>query len=283
MPPRATRASPAPARYGSHQSAADGAAIAATQASLLAQANAAAHTPAAQSRARASAPGTSGARRLFSLGAAPLQGAIGKGGGRRRNHTKSKAVFSAVRATYQKGELMHKKTGSIYYRGKCNFGKNDKFKDMLAKCFLAETLRWNDALKLYTAKIYTEKQLEKIKEAHKSMDDEEAADLEEAEVDPDLFEFEEFKKPIITSMPIKIEDKMLHAFGGMTYPWKEILKQMGYEFKSNINGQQAQLWVGPDDIKIELMDQFIDYGFELDEYDGLDEQEAEEAGFADHE
>ena len=39
-----------------------------------------------------------------------------------------------------------------------------------------------------------------------------------------------------------------------------------------INGQQAQLWVGPADIKQELMDQFLDYGFELDEHDGVDEE-----------
>ena len=58
---------------------------------------------------------------------------------------------------------------------------------------------------------------------------------------------------------------------------------MGYEFKSVINGQQAQVWVGPADIKQELIDQFLDYGFELDEYDGVDDEEqpADEQ-FADH-
>ena len=59
---------------------------------------------------------------------------------------------------------------------------------------------------------------------------------------------------------------------------------MSYEFKNVINGQQAQLWVGPADIKQELMDQFLDYGFELDEYDGVadvEEQPADEQ-FEDH-
>ena len=93
----------------------------------------------------------------------------------------------------------------------------------MQKIFLAEPLRWNDALKVYTAKVYNEKQLDKSKDAHKSMDAEEAADLEKTEnqVNASVFNFDKFKLPIISSMPINFDDKMLHAFGGMTYPWKE--------------------------------------------------------------
>ena len=216
-----------------------------------------------------------------------MQGAIGKGGGRRRNNDKkSEAVFSAVRATYQKGDLMNQETGAVYYRGKPRFGKNSKYKELMQTIFLAEPLRWNDQLKVYTAKVYNETQLDKAKDAHKSLDDEEKADLEKSnnEVDTSVFNFDKFKEPIITSMPINIDDNVLHAFGGMTYPWKDILTKVGYEFKSVVNGQQAQLWVGPPDIKQELIDQFLDYGFELDEYDGVDDEEEEPANeqFVDH-
>ena len=53
-----------------------------------------------------------------------------------------------------------------------------------------------------------------------SMDDEEAADLDKTsnQVDTSVFNFDKFKEPIITSMPINFDYKMLHAFGGMTYP-----------------------------------------------------------------
>ena len=126
---------------------------------------------------------------------------------------------------------------------------------------------------------YTREQLDKAKEAHKSLDDEEKTDLEKSnnQVDDSVFNFDKFKEPIITSMPINFEDNVLHAFGGMTYPWKDILNKKGYEFKSVINGQLAQVWIGPPDIKQELIDQFLDYGFELDEYDGVDEEEEEPA------
>ena len=61
-----------------------------------------------------------------------------------------KAIYSLVRATYQKGEKKDQYSGAIYYRGKPRWGMNDKYKAKLIPSMLAKSLRWNDELKLYS-------------------------------------------------------------------------------------------------------------------------------------
>ena len=282
-----------PARYGSHQSQADAAAVAASQSELLARA-AAAKTglPATAktitkhaARARGAASG-SGAKRLFTFAQPGPTHGVSQPGRRGKQPTVGKAVFSAVRAKYQKGEKESQLTGAVYYRGKPRYGKNEKYKTVMQPHLLAESLRWNDQLKLYTGKVYNMTQLLKLKETHASLDEEEAKDLEAPsnQIDQDLFNFDECKEPMITSLPLTIDDVEYHAFGGMTYPFKDMLKDEGFNFKHLVDGQVAQVWAGDPDKKMTLMDAMIDYGFTLDEYDGVEsaDEEPDDDSFVDH-
>ena len=70
----------------------------------------------------------------------------------------SKAVFSLVKAIIQKGDKAGQKSGAIYARMKPKYGQNDTFKEDILIDLLAEPLRWNDELKLYTVRVYTIKQ-----------------------------------------------------------------------------------------------------------------------------
>ena len=75
--------------------------------------------------------------------------------GRRRSNSSSPAKFTLFQAKYTKGDYEGQLTGNIYFRGKPRYGDNEKFKELFNKLTLAERLRWNDELKLYTVKVYT--------------------------------------------------------------------------------------------------------------------------------
>ena len=70
-------------------------------------------------------------------------------------HKLSPAMFSVVRAKYQKGDLKDSFTGAVYFRGKPRYRNNDTFKDKVNAKLLTENVRWNDEFKCYTAKVYT--------------------------------------------------------------------------------------------------------------------------------
>ena len=94
-----------------------------------------------------------------------------------------KAVFSLVRATYQKGDKKDQYSGAIYYRGKPRWGMNDKYKAKLFPNMLAESLRWNDELKLYSGKVWTAEQAQLILDAMRQVSAEDEKDLEDVTVD----------------------------------------------------------------------------------------------------
>jgi len=65
-------------------------------------------------------------------------------------------------AKYQQGANKNAPSGTIYLRAKPRYKANEAFKAVLKKLLLAEPLRWNDVLKLYTTKVYTITQSDKI-------------------------------------------------------------------------------------------------------------------------
>ena len=86
----------------------------------------------------------------------------GNDGKRRRNHGTDKATFDLIQARYQKGDKSGQLTGAIYYRGKPRYGHNERYKNLVEAVMLAEKLRWNDELKLYTAMCWSDKIAAKI-------------------------------------------------------------------------------------------------------------------------
>jgi len=77
-----------------------------------------------------------------------------------------------VRAEYQKGEFQGMYSGAVYARGVPLMGYNDTYKDKVGAKLLAEHLRFNTELKLYTAKVYSPEQAIMVREAAKMVCDE---------------------------------------------------------------------------------------------------------------
>ena len=71
--------------------------------------------------------------------------------------------------------------------------------------------------------------------------------------------------------PTNVFARCLH---GTTYPFKEILKEKGFTFLNELNGfDGVSMWIAPQatvDIE-DLVALFHEYGFEVDMFDGVDE------------
>lgn len=259
MPPRARAGRSSSPLLGSHQSAQEVTAIAATQPALFA---------AASAKKKGKAPKSSPVLFSFKKPSAYSSAASFKAG-MRRSDKSGKSKFSLVEAKYQKGDKKGELTGAVYYRGKPRYGKNDIFKQKLQKKLLKERLRWNDELKVYTAKIYNAIQAKLLLEQQKMVSAEDEADLEDTVVDESVFEN---AKPCELAMfPIEVDGTMMGAVSGPTYPWGDELTEKGFAFKHIVNGQPMQLWLAPlKDVDFdELEAMFTEYGFPTTKYDGV--------------
>ena len=116
-------------------------------------------------------------------------------------------------------------TGAIYFRGKPTYGNNEKFKDKLFPVFLKERLRWNDELKLYTAKVYTPEQAIMVLDNMREVSEECEKSLADISVDESIFD--DAKEATITMFPLEVEGTMMLALAGTAYPWGDMLMQEG--------------------------------------------------------
>ena len=145
---------------------------------------------------------------------------------------------------------------------------------------LVENLRWNDQLKLYTAKVFTPEQAVMIREAMKMVAAEDEADLQATaptdEDISDIFDFPEAKSTDIDMIAsIEVDGDEKTAIGGDTYAFKDLIKKAGFEFDGT-----KMMWLAPVDTDTtELEDTFEEYGFNIEKYDAVAEDEAiEDAG-----
>ena len=192
-----------------------------------------------------------------------------------------KAIYSLVRATYQKGEKKDQYSGAIYYRGKPRWGMNDKYKAKLIPNMLAESLRWNDELKLYSGKVWTAKQAQLILDSMRQVSAEDENDLTDVTVDETIFD--DAKEAAIKIFPITVAGELNLAIGGTTYPFKDILKKHGFGFHNIVNDQPLNLWLRvepeaqPDMDADDLEALFDKYGFEVERYEGVEGSDDEDA------
>ena len=95
-----------------------------------------------------------------------------------------------------------------------------------------------------------------------------AKDLNNVTVDESIFD--DANPAAIKMFPMILEDELTLAIGGTTYPFKDILKKEGFEFKHLVNDQPLNLW-----LRVELEAQpnmdandfetlFEEYGFGVD-------------------
>ena len=92
----------------------------------------------------------------------------------------------------------------------------------------------------------------------------------------EVFNFPEAKELGITKMPVTIDGEEMIAFGGTTIAFKDVFKEHGFKFVKVIDDKVVQLWVAPIDTDTtELEGMFDEYGFPLEEFDGMDNEDDE--------
>ena len=197
-------------------------------------------------------------------------------------YKESKAVFTLAKAKFQKGEKKDEYTGSIYLRGKPRYGNNEIFKVKVGEKLLAETLRWNDEFKLYSAKVYTAEQAQMILDAMRMVSEKDEKDLANVTVDETIFD--DAHQAEVKIFPLEVEQgdgeiNLNLAIAGTTYPFNKILKQAGFTFHNVVNGQPLKLWLReepegkPEVDAHDLEEMFNEYGFTVDKYDGVAEDD----------
>ena len=273
MPPRVRLSKkPVTATHGSHESAADIAEIMPEQHAVLAAA-AIRKSGAAPATARAGikkrTPNHAG-KKVFIFNKLEAEASSSSGGGHRRGgkNKLSPAVMKVIRAKYQKGDFKDTLSGAVYFRGKPRFGKNEVFKGKVQPNLLAEGMRWNDEMKLYTAKVYTPEQVIKIRESMKTVSKEGESDLtESAPTDDEIFEVFDFDER--KSVDIRIIAEFNHdgentvAIGGATYPFKNILMKEGFEFDG-----VTTYWHAPEGTETEEIQAMMEeFGFNVELFD----------------
>lgn len=198
---------------------------------------------------------------------------------RRRSDHSSMAYLTFVRSKYQKGEYKDALSGTVYFRGKVRYAKgtNEIFKTKVGAKMLAEPIRFNDDLKVYTGKVYTAKQAKMIRDAMKevSKDDEETLDKNgptDKSID-ETFNFPEAKSTEIAVIkPVVVNGEEKVAIGQDTYAFKNEIDKKGFKFNGDM-----KLWLAPIDTDTdELEDLFEEYGFDVEYYDGMGEEVDEE-------
>jgi hypothetical protein len=188
--------------------------------------------------------------------------------GRRRSNKKSKGTFQLVASEYQKGEKAKQRSGNIHLRSKPRFGINDAFKKALGKHTLAEVMRWNDELKVYTVKVYTATQARLLLKAARALEGGEE-DLPE---DIDESVFDGANAASIAVVPHTIDGEEMVGCIGTTYAWKDELKERGFKYMASSDDGQMGWWVDKASLdQDDLVATFEEYGFEVDVYDGVDD------------
>ena len=142
-------------------------------------------------------------------------------------------------------------------------------------------MRWNDEIKAYRLRAWSVEQAILYREAMKMVSEEDEADINKTaptdEEIAEVFNFPEAKELGIQKMPLTIDGQEMIGFGGTTVAFKDEFKELGFSFHNVIDGALAQLWVAPIDTDTtELEDMFEEYGFPLEEFDGVDKDDEDD-------
>ena len=181
-------------------------------------------------------------------------------------HLPAKLEFH--RAKYQKGDKSGKYSGTVYAWKRPRRGNNDTFKTKVNPKLLKGPTRWNDAVKFFTATVHTVEEAIMVREAMKMVSEEDEKDLlETAPTDEDIeeiFNFPEAKDTTISIISeVDIDGEPMMALAGFTYPFKDDIKEVGFNFYGANN-----MWIAPVGTDIsELEEKFHLYGFNVENFD----------------
>ena len=133
---------------------------------------------------------------------------------------------------------------------------------------LANSCRWNDELKVYTAPVHTYEEAIMVREAMKMVSEKDEEDLmEAAPTDEDIGEIFNFPEAKDTTISIinefDVDGDAKVAIAGTTFPFKEMIKEYGFTFHRDTN-----MWIAPIGTDISsLEEKFDEYGFDVENFD----------------
>ena len=222
-------------------------------------------------------------KKLFSFKKLPRAntGGGGGGGGSSKSVKNAAAMIEFVRCRFQKGDKKDQLTGTVSARFKTRFKQNEMSKEKVHNKSLIERARWNDEIKKYTLRAWSPEQAIMYREALKMVSPEAEADLNKTAPTDDeiaeVFNFPEAKELGIHKTPLTIDGKEMIGFGGTTIAFKDEFKERGFTFQATIDDALVQLWIAPIDTDTtDLEDMFEEYGFPLEVFDGVDEDDDDE-------
>ena len=224
-------------------------------------------------------------KKLFRLSSLSKASSSSSTSSRRGQSKDEKAVITFFRAKYQKGEMKGTFSGNVYMHGKPRYNKKQKsneiFKAKLNEKMLGDSkLRWNDDLKMYMARVYSIEQAIMLRDSAKMVSKEDEQDLDEnGPTDEDItgmFDFAEYKAKDFDFKIIKeveLDGKMTQGVGGYTFLFKDDLEALEFQFS-----YKTRLWHGPTDTDLtDLEEKIVKYGFNVDNFDGVDPDSDAEA------
>ena len=194
-------------------------------------------------KSAAAATDSSPTKRTFKLGATRKQSPISK------QKSAQKAVFKTHVCKYQKGDNLGEKTGNmqVHVRGT---GPNADLHAGLLCLLLDQTLRFDDALKLFKARIHTKSQAGKVLAAMRDMypgpHEELPASIEECEWNEETTMEVAIVPTLDTTTTPPTDIVLLDCTKGSLYPIKEKVKPFGFTYARDFNGiPGADYWVAP--------------------------------------
>ena len=183
------------------------------------------------------------------------------------------AVFKIVAAQFQKGDREKEYTGAMYAWARPRNAKNIEFKEKTEQHLFTEKWRWNERHTVYTSKIWTIKQAQKILDAMLTIDgckEDLDAKVDETEfVHANTYEIAIYPETIENEDGEKEDVICVLGTNGATYPWKDKLDNMGFKYISTENPTKWR--ASSEDVNVnDLSDMFREYGFDVEVYDGTE-------------
>lgn len=160
-----------------------------------------------------------------------------------------RAVFKTHVCTFQKGDNIGEKTGNmqVHVRGS---GPNADLHAGLLCLLLDQTLRFDDALKLFKARIHTKAQAAKVLVAMRDMypgpNEDLPPSIDECEWNEETVVEVAIVPTLDTTTTPPTDIVLLDCTKGSLYPIKEKVKPFGFTYSRDFNGiPGADYWVAP--------------------------------------
>lgn len=154
------------------------------------------------------------------------------------------------------------------------YGFNTAYRALVAALLYGEDIRWNNELKVYTAKVHTAVQAQGILDAMRTLDghgDDLPTTIDEAI-------FERATPAVVQFVPDTLilgatsHSQQVLLVVGLTFPLKSMLREKGFVYERNFNNREGfHAWAAPiEKVDVEELASLIEEkGFIVEKYDGM--------------